>query len=70
MAEKENPASPPKYPKVEPLTRGFVDKGGHMGPSRITERPPPPAPMKPAASQGSDSPPPATEGARRHVKGR
>jgi hypothetical protein len=36
----------PRFNTVEPLTEGMVEKGGHnQGPSQITERPDPPAPI-------------------------
>jgi hypothetical protein len=36
--------------EIRPLTEGYLghmDKGGHNGPSQITERPAPPAPINP-----------------------
>ena len=37
------------FDKVRPITEGRVNKGGINTTSRITVRPPPPAPMRPAA---------------------
>lgn len=44
------------FGKVKPISEGYVVKGGVNSTSRITTRPPPPAPMRPAAS----AKPPAT----------
>lgn len=42
---------------VRPITEGHEKKGGIMPPSRITVRPPPPAPMRPATPPTTDQKP-------------
>lgn len=41
------------FGKVKPLKEGLVDKGGRNPATRITTRPPPPAPMRPASSRAT-----------------
>lgn len=45
------------FGKVKPLTEGRVNKGGINPTSRITVRPPPPAPMRPAVPRADAKPP-------------
>jgi len=45
------------FNKVKPITEGYVVKGGVNTTSRITTRPPPPAPMKPPVSGAAEKPP-------------
>ena len=40
--------------RVKPLTEGYIRKGGVNTSSRITERPPAPAPMRPASPTPQD----------------
>lgn len=45
------------FNKVKPISEGYEVKGGVNTTSRITTRPPPPAPMRPAAAAGTDAKP-------------
>jgi hypothetical protein len=44
------------FGKVKPITEGYVVKGGVNATSRITTRPPAPAPMRPAAASPPKAP--------------
>lgn len=41
------------FGKVKPLSEGYVVKGGINATTQVTTRPPPPRPMRPAASTAS-----------------
>ncbi len=41
------------FSKVKPITEGYVVKGGVNATSRITTRPPAPAPMRPSGASAT-----------------
>lgn len=54
---KPNDVAMDGFNKVMPITEGRVNKGGINATSRITVRPPPPAPMRPAVPRVDAKPP-------------
>jgi len=48
------------FGRVKPLTEGYLSKGGQNSTSKITARPPAPAPMRPASSSASSQTPSQT----------
>ncbi len=56
MTNRTRPMAMDGFSKVKPLSEGYITKGGVNSTSRITTRPPAPAPMRPAAA---DAPKPA-----------
>lgn len=50
------------FTKVKPITEGYEVKGGVNTTSRITTRPPPPQPMRPATATASGTAQPPAKG--------
>ncbi len=64
MTKKNSPTiTQDGYSKAKSLTEGYVRKGGsNTAVSQVQTRPAPPAPMKPAVSQGAGAAKPAQSG--------